>query len=242
MEWTGEGVVLTVRAHGEGAAVVDLFTAGHGRHAGVVRGGTGRKLAPVLMPGNTVQAVWRARLSDHLGHFTVEPVRPRAAALMGDRLGLAGLTAVCALLARALPEREPHPALHGATLTLLDALGSLPDWPVLYLRWELGLLAELGFGLDLSRCAVTGATAGLAWVSPRTGRAVTAEAARGWEDRLLPLPGLLAGGPPDPAGLADGLRLTGHFLTRALCADPGARPLPEARARLVDLIARMPRV
>jgi DNA repair protein RecO (recombination protein O) len=238
MEWSGTGVVLAVRPHGEAAAVVDLFTPAQGRHAGVVRGGTGRRLAPVLMPGNTVAAVWRARLGEHLGHFTVEPVRARTAALLGDRRALAAVSSVCALLGRALPEREPHPALHAATETLLDALAVLPDWPVLYLRWELGLLAELGFGLDLSACAVTGAREGLAFVSPRTGRAVTAAAAAGWEDKLLPLPPLLTGGAADAAGLAAGLRLTGHFLHRGLAADPGARPLPEARARLVDLLAR----
>jgi DNA repair protein RecO (recombination protein O) len=123
-------------------------------------------------------------------------------------------------------------------VTLLDALAVVPDWPVLYLRWELGLLAELGFGLDLSACAVTGARDGLAFVSPRTGRAVTAAAARGWEDRLLPLPPLLTGGAADGPGIAAGLRLTGHFLHRGLAADPGARPLPEARVRLLDLLAR----
>ena len=239
MEWTAEGLVLAVRAHGESAAIVDIFTAAQGRHAGVVRGGTGRRMAPVLMPGNQVAAVWRARLDEHLGHFTIEPVQARAARLMADRRALAGLSAICALAARALPEREPHPALYAATLTLLDALATVPDWPVLYLRWECGLLADLGFGLDLSACAVTGATEGLAWVSPRTGHAVTAEAARGWEDRLLPLPQvLLHPGPATPADLAAGLRLTGHFLHKGLCADPGARPLPEARARLVDLLAR----
>ncbi|MFN3292352.1 MAG: DNA repair protein RecO [Gemmobacter sp.] len=238
MEWSGEALVLSVRAHGEGAAIVEVFTAAQGRHAGVVRGGAGRRLAPVLMPGNTVAVVWRARLGEHLGHFTVEPVKARAAALMGDRMALAGLSSVCALLLRALPERAPHAAVHAATLTLLEAMELLPDWPVLYLRWEIGLLAELGFGLDLGRCAATGATAGLAWVSPRTGRAVTAAAARGWEDRLLPLPPLLLGAPADPEGLAQGLALTGHFLARALATGPEARPLPEARARLVDLMAR----
>lgn len=239
MEWTAEGLVLAVRAHGESAAIVEIFTQAQGRHAGVVRGGTGRRLAPVLMPGNQVAAVWRARLDAHLGHFTVEPVKARAAGLMADRRALAGLSAVCALTARALPEREPHPRLYAATLTLLEALATVPDWPVLYLRWECGLLADLGFGLDLSACAVSGATQGLAWVSPRTGRAVTAEAARGWEDKLLPLPPvLLAPGPATPSDLAAGLRLTGHFLRKGLCTDPGARPLPEARARLVDLLAR----
>lgn len=239
MEWAEDGLVLAVRPHGENAAIVEIFTAARGRHAGVVRGAAGRRLAPVLMPGNQVAARWRARLDGQLGHFTLEPVRSRAAVLMADRKALAGLSAVCALIARALPEREPHPALYAATLALLDAMAAVPDWPVLYLRWEVGLLAELGFGLDLSSCAVTGAAEGLAFVSPRTGRAVTAQAARGWEDRLLPLPPILRHpGPAAPADLAAGLRLTGHFLHKGLCADPGARPLPEARARLVDLLGR----
>lgn len=239
MEWSGQGLVLSVRAQGESAAIVEVFTAAHGRHAGVVRGGTGRRLAPVLMPGNEVAVVWRARLGEHLGHFTVEPVRAHAAVLLADRRALAGVSAVCALIGRALPERAPYPALHAATLTLIEALARVPDWPLLYLRWEAGLLAELGFGLDLTTCAVTGAREGLAFVSPRTGRAVTAAAAAGWEDRLLPLPACLTGqAPGGAADIAAGLRLTGHFLHKALCADPGARPLPEARARLVDLLAR----
>ncbi len=239
MEWAAQGLVLAVRAHGESAAIVEIFTEAQGRHAGVVRGGMGRRMAPVLMPGNEVAAVWRARLGEHLGHFTIEPLRARAAALMTDRRALAGLSAICAMISRALPEREPHGGLYAATLVLLDALATVPDWPVLYLRWECGLLADLGFGLDLGACAVTGARDGLAFVSPRTGRAVTAEAARGWEDKLLPLPQcLLRPGPADPADLAAGLRLTGHFLNRGLCADPGSRPLPEARARLVDLLSR----
>lgn len=242
MEWSGEGLVLSVRAQGESSAIVELFTAAQGRHAGVVRGGMGRRMAPVLMPGNTVSAVWRARIEDQLGSFAIEPLRAHGAAVLGDRLALAGMSAVCTLIARALPERAPHPGLHAATMTLVEALATLPDWPLLYLHWELGLLAELGFGLDLGRCAVSGAREGLAWVSPRTGRAVTAAAAQGWEDRLLPLPpvlaGGLAGGPADRAGLVAGLRLTGHFLHRALDSGPNGRPLPEARARLIDLLAR----
>ena len=241
MEWAETGLVISVRAHGEHAAIVDLFTAGQGRHGGVVRGGAGRRMAPVLMPGNTVAAVWRARTEDRLGVFTVEPLRAHAAALLGDRLALAGVSSICALLVRALPERAPHPGLHAATMTLIEAMvAAVPDWPVLYLRWELGLLAELGFGLDLASCARTGARDGLVWISPRTGRAVTAAGAAGWEDRLLPLPPVLRGDAVGLAGLAAGLAVTGHFLQRALCAEPAARPLPEARSRLADLLASRP--
>jgi len=239
MEWQGEGVLLAVRPHGESAAIIEMFTQAQGRHAGVVRGGTGRRMAPHLQPGAQLAVSWRARLEDQLGAFTVEPVRPRAAGLLSDRRALAALSSVCALTARSLPERAPFPALYTATLALLDALATVPDWPVLYLHWELRLLEELGFGLDLNECAVTAATTGLAFVSPRTGRAVTTQAAGDWAARLLPLPACLTAHVPATAqDIRDGLRLTGHFLNRGLCAEPDARPLPEARARLVDLLAR----
>ena len=237
MDWQDEGVVIAARPHGETAAIIEVFTRSHGRHAGVVRGGAGRRLAPVLQPGSQIAAIWRARLGDHLGTFTVEPVKSRAHA-MADRLALAGLGAVCALLHVALAEREPHPALWRPTMALLDGLGA-PDWPASYLRWDLQLLAEMGFGLDLSVCAVTGATAGLAYVSPKTGHAVTEAGAGDWADRLLPLPpGLTGPGPLDPAALQQGLALTAHFLTREIAALTGRTPLPEARGRLADLLAR----
>lgn len=236
MEWRDQGVLLAVRPHGESAAIIEVLTPAHGRHAGVVRGGQSRKAAPILQPGAQLDVTWRARLDDHLGVFTVEPVRSRAG-VMADRAALAGLNAVCALLSHALPEREAHPALYPATVALLDALPG-GDWWQDYLDWEVLLLEELGFGLDLSRCAVTGAVEGLAYVSPRTGRAVTAAAAGDLAPRLLPLPACLTGGPMDDEGLRQGLRLTGHFLTRELASAPGARPLPEARARLVDLAGR----
>jgi DNA repair protein RecO (recombination protein O) len=231
MEWRDEGVVLTVRRHGESAAILEVFTARHGRHAGVVRGGGGRRMAPVLQPGAQLDLVWRARLDAQIGTFTVEPLRARAG-LMARRGGLAALNAVCALLSRALPDRQPHPGLYDATIALLDGLEAA-DRPADYLRWELRLLEDLGFGLDLSACAVTGATADLRYVSPRTGRAVSAAGAGRWVDQLLPLPLCLRGGPADPAGIAEGLRLTGHFLAREIGQ---SRPLPEARARLVALL------
>lgn len=239
MEWRDEGVVLAVRRFGESAAIAEVFTAGHGRHAGVVRGGAGRRLAPVLQPGAQLSVTWRARLEDHLGAFTVEPKKSRAAAVMGDREALAGLNALSALLAFLLPEREPHPALYARSVAVFDALGTDPDWPLLYLHWELGLLDEMGFGLDLSRCAVTGARDDLAYVSPRTGRAVGREAAGEWADRLLPLPLCLMGqGPASLSELLEGLRVTGHFLEHRLAPELGDRPLPPARRRLVELLAR----
>ncbi|MFE3836663.1 DNA repair protein RecO [Pseudogemmobacter sonorensis] len=254
-EWRDEGVILTVRPHGESAAIVDLFTLGHGRHAGVVRGGTGRRLAPVLQPGAQLRVAWRARLETHIGTYAVDPVKSRAH-LLDDRLGLAGLGAICALLHVALPERAPHPALWSATQDLLDRLGA-PGWTEVYLRWEMQLLAELGYGLDLSACAATGAREGLAFVSPKTGRAVSRAGAGDWADRLLPLPegmaapGFVEGNFADsdfaggrdgtrisPAGILQGLAITGHFLNRELAEGAWRRPLPEARGRLLDLLAR----
>jgi len=236
LEWRDQGAVLAVRRHGESAAIIEVFTAAHGRHAGVVRGGGSRKMAPVLQPGAQLDLTWRARLEDHLGHFTVEPLQSRTA-ILSDRAALSALNAICALLSHALPERDAHPALYPATIALLDALEGA-DWQLAYLRWELLLLEDLGFGLDLTRCAVTGQSGDLAFVSPRTGRAVSRGGAGDWEDRLLPLPPCLMGGDMTPAGLVQGLELTGHFLKRELASAPGARPLPEARARLLDLLAR----
>ncbi|MBF9034883.1 DNA repair protein RecO [Rhodobacterales bacterium HKCCE2091] len=234
MEWREDGVLLSVRPHGESGAILELFTAGHGRHAGLVRGGGSRRMAPVLQPGTQLDATWKARLSEHLGQFTVEPLRGRAGAAMADRLALAGLSAVCALLAFALPERAPYPALYARTQALLDGLGA-ERWGHAYLGFELALLEEMGFGLDLARCAVSGATDELAYVSPRTGRAVARTAAGEWADRLLPLPPALIGGED---GLVEGLSVTGHFLHHHLAPSLGDRPLPPARDRLVALIAR----
>lgn len=239
MEWRDRGTLISVRRHGETSAIIEAFTAEHGRHAGVVRGGTSRKIAPILQPGAHLDLTWKARLDAHLGAFTVEPIRSRSADLMADRLSLAGLNAVCALLGFALPEREAHPSLYGRSEALFDLIGVNPAWPLAYLRWELGLLDEMGFGLDLSACAVTGDADDLAFVSPRSGRAVSTEGAGAWADKLLPLPPALLGhGEGDFAGIASGLETTGFFLVNRLAPSLGDRPLPEARQRLVDLIAR----
>lgn len=239
MDWREEALVISVRPHGESAAILQVFTAGHGRHAGVVRGGAGRRLAPVLQPGAQVQVDWRARLDDHIGVFAVEPLRSRAV-LMQDRLSLAALTAVCGLLQASLPERDPHPGLWQPTMGLLQAVeDGARDWPARYLRWEMQMLDEMGFGLDLATCAVTGAREDLAFVSPRTGRAVSRAGAGDWAPRLLPLPPVLLGqGPADAAALAEGLAVTGHFLARALAEGPGKGQMPEARRRLADLLQR----
>lgn len=239
MEWRDQGVLLSMRGHGESAAIIEVFTAKHGRHAGVVRGGTSRRVAPILQPGAQLDLTWRARLDAHIGVFTVEPLKGRAGAILSDRRALAGLNAVAALLAFALPEREPHPDLYAGSIALFDALVAMPDWPLAYLRWELSLLEEMGFGLDLNSCAVTGTRDDLVYVSPRSGRAVSRAGAGEWADRLLSLPPALLGqGPADAAEITAGLRLTGHFLETWLAPQLGQRPLPEARRRLVAALAR----
>jgi len=242
MDWSDHGIVLGARRHGETSVIAELLTRDHGRHLGLVRGGVGRRLRGVLQPGNEVAARWRARLSEHLGSFTIELEASRAAVLMAAPGPLAALNAACALASLAMPEREPHEAMFEATRELLDALeaseGAAARWGPAYVRWELRLLSEMGFGLDLSACAVTGQTDGLAYVSPRTGRAVCAQAAGPYVDRLLPLPAFLwdAGAPPPtPADIAAGLALTGHFLAHHLLS-PHGKALPPARLRLADRI------
>jgi DNA repair protein RecO (recombination protein O) len=237
MEWSDEGVVLSVRPHGETAAVLDLFTRRHGRHLGLVHGGRSRRLRPVLQTGNHVDATWKARLADHLGHFSVELRRGFAAPLMEDAAALAAMTSMAAL-ARLLPERDPHPNLYEITLFVLGYLDDRAVWPALVVRWELALLDELGFGLDLATCAATGTTANLVYVSPKSGRAVSAEAGEPYKDRLLALPGFLRAGAAGAATRDDvlaGFALTGHFLeARALL--PHGLALPEARGRLVGYL------
>ena len=236
MDWRDEGILLTARRHGESAAIVEIFTARHGRHAGVVRGGGGRRMAPVLQPGSRLAVEWSARLEEHIGTFRVDPIASRAAILMADPAALATLAAATALVAATLPERDAHPELYALSLALLDALGTAPDWPARYAAWELALLAELGFGLDLAACAVTGATEDLVWVSPRTGRAVSRTAGAPWADRLLALPAFLrrvGDGAPEPAEVADALALTGHFLDARVAPGLPRGALPPARARAV---------
>lgn len=240
MEWRDEGALLSVRQHGETAAIIEVFTARHGRHLGVVRGGVSRKIAPILQPGAQLDVTWRARLDEHIGAFTVEPIRSRTAQAMADRRALAALGAVTALLAFALPEREPHPRLYARTVALLDAIGVVPGWEADYLRWELALLEELGFGLDLARCAATGATEDLAYVSPKSGAAVSRKGAGDWADRLLPLPPVLRGeGDAGPEQIVAALGTTGWFIEHRLIGGLGDRPLPPARARLLEAIGRL---
>ena len=239
MHWQDEGLVLRVRQHGERSAVVVVLTREHGRHAGLVRGATSPALRGVLQAGNRVTATWSARLAEQLGQFRIEPRTSHAPALFDDSLKLAGLSSAVSVAERSLPEREPHPAIHDGLLALIrlmeqDELGDA--WIAAYVRWELGLLDELGFGLDLSCCAVSGQQDRLAFVSPRTGRAVTSEAAEPYRDRLLVLPEFLAGrGGGDPDDIRAGMKLTGHFLARHLFGAHG-QPQPPARVRFSGLL------
>jgi DNA repair protein RecO (recombination protein O) len=242
MNWSDEGVILSVRPHGETAAVVELFTRQHGRHLGLVHGGRSRKSRPVLQIGNHVDATWKARLSEHLGHMVLELRHGYAAPAMESAAALAGLSTLCTL-ARLMPERDPHPNLYEVTLFVLGYLDDDEVWPALLVRWELALLDELGFGLDLSQCAATGGNDGLIYVSPKSGRAVSASAGEPYKDKLLPLPQfLLAGrqGHVSKADVINGLALTGHFLeTRVL--RPRDEEMPEVRHRLAALLERSPK-
>ena len=239
IEWRDEAAVLAVRPFGETSAILEVFSAHHGRVAAVVRGGASRKMAPLLQPGGQVMVTWKARLESHLGSFTVEPVRSRAASAMGDRLALAGLNALCGLLVMVLPEREAQGPLYAKTVHLLDLLGQTEVWPLAYLRWEQLLLEEMGFGMDLSACAVRGVNEDLAFVSPKSGKAVSREAAGEWADRLLPLPPVLAGkGDATASEIVTALSTTGFFVEKRLLRSLGDRGMPAARQRLLDAIAR----
>lgn len=240
MFWQEEGIVLDARRFGEAGLILELMTRSRGRHAGLVRGGGGRKARAVVDVGNRLQASWRARLDDQLGQFTVEPSALVAGRLLDRPRRLAALTAACAMVRESLAERDPHPRLFDALIELSDVLILDPTgrWPEVYVRFELLLLAELGFGLDLERCALTGTTEDLVYVSPRSGRAVAREAAGAWAPRLLPLPAFLTGeATADERAVQDGLRLTGAFLQRHLF-DVTERRMPAARERLIKALSR----
>ena len=237
MDWTDEGIVLGTRRHGEASVILEVMTRAHGRHLGLVRGGTGSRLRAVLQPGNSVRAVWRARLDEHLGHYTVEGLRLRAASVLAVPYAVYGVTHLAALC-RLLPERDPHPGVHDALAAILEQMDESAAMRVV--QFELMLLAELGFGLELDACAATGARADLVYVSPKSGRAVSAQAGEPWRDKLLPLPGFLSGegeGAPSPQELADGFALTGFFLASRVFEPRGLAP-SEARAGFVAAVLR----
>jgi DNA repair protein RecO (recombination protein O) len=242
MQWTDDGIVLQARRHGERALVVQLLTREHGRHAGLLRGGQSPKTRALWQIGNRMSVTWRARLAEHLGFLAGELLDSNAAKLLDDPLRLGALAAAAALAVAALPEREPHPRAYRGMVDLIAALASNDRWAVAYVEWEMMLLEELGFGLDLSSCAATGATADLIYVSPRSGHAVSAEAGAPYREKLLPLPAFLSAAAPavrpSSRDVLDGLRLAGFFLEARVFA-PHQAKVPAARSRYVDALTRV---
>lgn len=240
MEWSDEGIVLGVRRHGEANTIVELLTRTHGRHLGLVRGGAGARLRPLLQPGNTVAATWRARLDEHLGYYAIDGIRLRAATVLGSSHAVFGVTHL-ASLARLLPERDPHEDIYEMFEAILDDFDDIGAAAVHVVRFELAMLAELGFGLDLTSCAATGVTQDLIYVSPKSGNAVSRQAGEPWQDRLLRLPpflrvdGLTEG--CSESELRDGFALTGLFLARHVLEPRGQR-LSDARDGFIAAVAR----
>jgi DNA repair protein RecO (recombination protein O) len=244
MQWTDEGIVLGIKRHGEANAILEVLTCGHGRHLGLVRGGAGSRLRPVLQPGNRVSSTWRARLDEHLGHYVVEGLDARAASFLLIPHALFGVTHLAALC-RLLPERDPHPQIHDMLDEVLDGLLDPRRAAPSVARFELQLLAELGFGLDLASCAATGGETDLVYVSPKSGRAVSRQAGEPWKDRLLPLPAFLREGYAGesslrdvaPRDVADAFALTGFFLVRHVL-EPRGLNLADARASFIAAVMR----
>jgi DNA repair protein RecO (recombination protein O) len=243
MEFEDDAFVLSVRSHGETGAIVEFVTEQHGKYAAHVAGAISRRARPHLQAGARVAVRYRARTTEHLGSAAMEPTGEGPAALFDDRLALAGLASAAAVTCGALPEREPHPGAFAGLEALIAALAAPEIWPAVYVRFEAGLLADLGFGLDLSKCAVTGSADDLIYVSPRTGRAVSAGAGAGYKDRLFTLPPFLlsAQGGIAAGDIGAGLTITGHFLERFVFS-PLNRPLPPARHWLHDRLAEAGRL
>ena len=239
MDWTDEGIVLGARRHGEANAILEVMTRAHGRHLGLVRGGSGSRMRPVLQPGNTVRVTWRARLDEHLGHYAVEGLRLRAGEFMIAAHAAYGVTHLAALC-RLLPERDPHEQVHDTLAEILDHLTHRALAAALIARFELQMLTEFGFGLDLDQCAATGATADLIYVSPKSGRAVSRNAGEPWQDRMLRLPAFLRGefeSEPAVGELSDAFALTGFFLERHVL-EPRGLPMHDARASFINAVLR----
>ena len=236
MQWTDEAVILGVRRHGENSVIAEVMTRERGRHLGLIRSGRSRTIQPVLQPGNKVEVTWRARLDEHLGEFRVEPLHLRAAQLMETATAVYGVQAMAALL-RLLPERDPHPEMYGMLGQLLETLAGSEDWQRTYIDFEHLLLIELGYGLDLSECASTGTRENLIYVSPKSGRAVSADAGEPYKDKLLKLPRFLLQQVQLATieDLIDSLKITGYFLEKHR-EQIAHRPLPSARARLMEIL------
>ncbi len=233
MEWVDDAIVLGAKPFGEGKLVAEVFARNHGRFGGVVHGG--RRAAPNLQAGNLVHAGWKARLAEQLGFYNpLDLTTPYGGRLLSDATALAGISSAIALVRGTTAERQAYPGLFDALVVLFEALPEPEVWPAIYARFEIGLLAQVGYGLDLARCAVTGAESDLAWVSPRTGRAASAEAGAPFADKLLRLPPFLTGGTELEAGdVADALALAGYFLERRVY-DQRGEGMPEARRRLIE--------
>jgi DNA repair protein RecO (recombination protein O) len=239
MEWTDNGIVLGVRRHGESSAIVELLTAGHGRHLGLVRGGSSARMRPLLQPGNSVRAVWRARLDEHLGMYAIEGLQLRAASLFASSHAVYGVTHLAALV-RLLPERDPHEMIYGMLEVMLDRLGPPDEAAVNLVRFELAILGELGFGLDLSTCAASGVSDDLIYVSPKSGSAISRAAGEPYRDRLLRLPVFLRDDEANSASaqdLQDGFAITGLFLQRHVL-EPRGLTHSDARAGFIAAVTR----
>ncbi|MEM9592431.1 MAG: DNA repair protein RecO [Pseudomonadota bacterium] len=240
MDWSDEGIFLSGKPLGESNLIAEVLTLEHGRHLGLVRGGRSRRIRPTLQPGNLIRATWRARLSEHLGGYTVELMEAHGARALDDPRALAAIGMIGELV-KLLPERDPHPELYATTLHVLRSFGEPDIWPALLVYWEVQLLQELGFGLDLTSCAATGATDDLVYVSPKSGRAVSREAGAPYAEKMLTLPQFLIDSAASfaPADIVAGFELTGFFLERDTLAPHGLR-FPDARGRLLDLLRRAP--
>ncbi len=238
MEWRSDGILLATRKHGETSLIIDTFCPGHGRYSGVVKGGASRKFAPILQVGAQLDLTWKARLQNHLGSFKVELIRARTVHAMSDRVLTAGVISVSTILSKVLPERQPYDSFYRTTEDLLDLLSQPNVWPLAYLHWELELLTVLGYGLDLSKCAVTGSTENLRYVSPKTGRAISEKAAGQWVPKLLHLPSIIIKGSDNSDGISDGLKLTGYFLKKKVFNEFSVRSPVSERQRFVDLLSQ----
>jgi DNA repair protein RecO (recombination protein O) len=241
MEWTDEGIILGVRRHGESSAIVELMTRSHGRHLGLVRGGAGSRMRPLLQPGNSVQAIWRARLDEQLGYYLIEGTKLRAATLIGTSHAVYGVTHL-ASVARLLPERDPHEDIFAMLEYILDDFDHPGVAAIHTIRFELAMLTELGFGLDLDNCAATGATTDLIYVSPKSGNAVSRTAGEPWRDKLLRLPPFMREGEEGDDGLtdrdlSDGFEITGRFLLRN-ALEPRGQTHSDARAGFIAAVIR----
>jgi DNA repair protein RecO (recombination protein O) len=242
--WSCDAIALSARKFGENDAILDVFTPDKGRASGLVYGGAGKTKRAMLEPGTRLHVAWKSRNDEQLGFFeTLEPRARGPADLMDDPAALAALSATASLLLAATPERASSLGLYEATEILLNALSDTHNWPALYIRWEMGLLSELGFGLDFSKCALTGSMEDLAWVSPKTGRAASRSAGEPFADKLLVLPPFLLGAQNKPMSgdVADGFALTGHFIARELL-DPLRKTMPDARARLIFSLGKSARL